>query len=241
MTARDAMRRHIEALFTHDAAGRLLHVREHDGAPAPRFFLGRTADGVVCRCRADVDAALCRALEAAAAADPVDFAAEVASEGRAVDAARYVALLGPVRQVSGGPAFRFPAELPTLAPPTGALAGAVVRVTEANAEVLRPLLADWLPDVDRSPPLFAHVVEGRAVSVCASVRITPRAHEAGVDTRPPDVRGRGYAPRVVAAWARAVRALGAEPLYSTAWGNAASRAVARKLGLVAYGSDLTID
>ena len=53
-------------------------------------------------------------------------------------------------------------------------------------------------------------------------------------------RGARYAPRIVAVWARAVRALGAEPFYRTDWQNAASRAVARKLGLFPYGTDLSI-
>jgi predicted GNAT family acetyltransferase len=53
-------------------------------------------------------------------------------------------------------------------------------------------------------------------------------------------RGRGYAPMVVAAWARAVRETGRIPLYSTSRNNRASEAVARKLGLVQYGSDLSL-
>ncbi|MXY71814.1 MAG: GNAT family N-acetyltransferase, partial [Dehalococcoidia bacterium] len=72
-------------------------------------------------------------------------------------------------------------------------------------------------------------------SVCGSVRITPEAHEAGVETSA-NARGRGFAVAVVAAWAQAVRALGAEPLYSTSWDNAASQAVASKLGLIPYAS-----
>jgi hypothetical protein len=237
----EMMERHVEALYTHDAAGRILRVREHNGAPAPRFFLGRAAGGVVCRCRHDVADALRRALAASAAADPVDLAAEVASDGRAVDRARYVDLLAraaPVTKVWGGPAFRFPTELPDPSA-RGAAGAAVVLVTDEHVDVLRPVLPAWVPDVHLSPPLMALVLDGQAVAVCGSVRITARVHEAGVDTAAP-FRGRGYAPRVVAAWARAVRALGAEPLYSTDWQNAASRAVARKLGLVPYGTDLSI-
>ena len=89
----------------------------------------------------------------------------------------------------------------------------------------------------RSRPLVARVVDGRAVAVCASVRITPRAHEAGGETAEA-FRGRGYAREMVAAWARAVRAAGAAPLYSTSWRNAASRGVARALGLAPFGTDL---
>ena len=42
---------------------------------------------------------------------------------------------------------------------------------------------------------------------------------------------------VVAAWARAVREIGAEPLYSTSWDNTPSRSVARKLNLIPYAAD----
>ena len=97
----------------------------------------------------------------------------------------------------------------------------------------------WAPDIQTSAPLVALVFDGQAVAICGSVRITPRAHEAGVETAAP-FRGRGYARAVVAAWSAAVRALDVEPLYSTTWQNTASRALARSLGLVSIGRDLHI-
>lgn len=235
------MRWHVEALYTHDDVGRIVRVREHEGARAPRYFLGRTDGGVVCRCRDDVDPAECIALHDLAATDPVELTAEVASEGRAVDVARYANLLtpaNPVTKVWGGPAYRFPSSIPD-ARVRGDADAAVVLVTDSNADLLRPLLSAWLPDVHHSPPLMACVAGGEAVAVCGSVRITAKVHEAGVETAAP-FRGRGFALAVVAAWAREVRARGAEPLYSTAWSNTASRTVARKLGLVLYGTDLNI-
>jgi hypothetical protein len=44
--------------------------------------------------------------------------------------------------------------------------------------------------------------------------------------------------RVVVAWATAVREGGRVPLYRTEWGNTASRALARRLGLICYAEDL---
>ena len=238
MTIYDLVELHVEALFTHDDAGRLVRVRETNGGPAPRFFISRAGDGsIVRRYRHDVDDSLRHALEAASE-DETRVAAAIGHEARAAaELARYADILGrvePVRSTADGPAFCFPTILPS---PYQSPDDAVTLVTRANVDVLHPHLPAWVPDVELSPPLLALLVDGVAVSVCGSVRITPRAREAGVDTAPA-FRGRGYAPRVVAAWARTVRAQGVEPLYSTAWRNLASRAVARKLGLVHFGSDL---
>jgi predicted GNAT family acetyltransferase len=85
--------------------------------------------------------------------------------------------------------------------------------------------------------MAATLLDGKAVSVCASVRITPAADEAGVDTHR-DFRRQGHAARAVVAWARAVREVDRIPLYSTSWQNEASRALAHRLGLIQFGSDL---
>jgi predicted GNAT family acetyltransferase len=71
------------------------------------------------------------------------------------------------------------------------------------------------------------------------VRKTAIAHEAGVETAK-EFRGRGCAVEAVAAWARIVRDAGRIPLYSTSWQNYASQALAAKLRLVRFGSDLHI-
>lgn len=224
----DLMRLHVEALFAHDARGRLLRVNEPGGAPAPRFFLGRTVEGDVCRFRHDVDDEVRGALEAAVRDDP----GPASLDATAAHAARFAAILARTASVErtwAGPAFAFPWDLP--------MTHDAVRVTAATADVLEPLLVAWLPDVAACQPMLALLVDGRAAAVCCSVRRTALAHEAGVETAPAH-RGRGHAARAVAAWARAVREAGHEPLYSTSWENAASRAVARRLGLSQFGSDL---
>ncbi len=223
----ELMRIHVETLFTHDARGRMVRVNEPGGKQAPRFFLGRTAQGHVWRVRGDVDDALAREMAAACAAEP-----PAGHPPRASDrAAEYAALLtrrAPVERTWAGPAYHFP---DALAEPRG-----TVPVTAQNADLLRPHLAPWLDHVARGRPMVAVLAEGRAVAVCCSVRVTDTAHEAGVETTP-GFRGRGCAPRAVAAWALAIRRMGRVPLYSTSWGNTASRAVARKLGLIQFGAD----
>ncbi|HZI41684.1 MAG TPA: GNAT family N-acetyltransferase [Gemmatimonadaceae bacterium] len=224
----ELMRLHVEVLFTLDRIGDLDRVNEPDGAPAPRFFLGRTTDGLVTYFRHDVDQSLRRQIEA------------VASERRLLDRPlveepdtapyeRILTRVGAVKKIWCGPAFSFPRELLTDAE--------VMLVTGENAHLLEELLPAWLPDVALCQPMAALIVDGRAAAVCCSGRRTDMAHEAALETAP-TVRRRGYAARVVPAWARAVRAISRVPLYSTAWNNEGSLAVARKLGLIHFGSDL---
>ena len=218
LSDRALMRIQVETLFTHDARGRLLRVNEPGGQVAPRFFLGRTVEGNEWRFRHDVDDETVRALEALCVAN-------------VHEATRYAAILArgaPVVHTEAGPAYRFPRDPPA--------SSDVVAITPAHAELLRAHLGEWADEVADRQPMRALLIDDDAVCLCGSVRIGDVAHEAGVETAQA-FRGRGYAARVVAAWAIAVRELGRVPLYSTSWENAASRAVARKLGLRRYGSD----
>lgn len=224
------MRLHVEALFTHDAAGDLVAVNEPNGAPAPRFFLGRTEGGTVRRFRHDVGQELREQLIAV----PEDGSFRDHPLDAPVNASRYEEVLARVTAVQrtwAGPAYSFPERLPAT--------NDAVLITEENTQLLEAHLHPWIPDVPLCQPMLALEVAGHAVAVCGSVRRTDMAHEAGVETVP-SYRGRGYAAKVATAWARAVRDMARVPLYSTSWRNAASRAVARKLGLIHFGSDMHI-
>lgn len=228
----ELMRLHVEAEFTDDASGHLVSTNELNSTPAPRFFLGHTSLGIVRRYRYDVSATSQRALERAIAAE---LESSVAETDRPLDPKPFERVLSqdaPIEHASVGLAFRFPVSL--AATPEARILG-----DASDAALLHPALAPWSTDIQSSAPLVALIIDGQAVAVCGSVRITPRAHEAGVETAA-GFRGRGYAKSVVAAWAAAVRALGVEPLYSTTWQNAASRALARSLGLASIGRDLHI-
>ena len=95
-------------------------------------------------------------------------------------------------------------------------------------------------DVIDEQPCFAVFLDGKAVSICTTVRRSPHAAEAGLDTHE-DHRGKGYALEVTSAWARATRQQGRLPLYSTSWYNAASRRVAEKLGAIHFASDYRLN
>ena len=226
----ELMQMHVEALFTHDERGRIVRVNEFNGKPASRFFIGRTPKGNVIRVRADVDDALAHQLELLATAEqPGDALLEPPYGSTPYEAA--LAAAAPVERIETGPAFRVAQDL--VRKPNA------IRITLENRDLLKPLHQSWFDDVAHCQPFVGVIHEGVVVSVCASVRITDRAHEAGVDTHA-DFRGRGFAPHAVAAWARAVREANRLPLYSTSWKNTASRAVAEKLGLVRYGTTLHI-
>jgi GNAT superfamily N-acetyltransferase len=224
------MKLRANTLFTYDDHGRMALTNEPceiARRPAPRLFIGRAGSGSILRIGADVPQSRVEPLAALASTEaPM-------GDGRVAPAllAAMRPLLeqdGPVTEETSGPAYLFPDLTRT--------DGDVVRLTEDNRTLARqtfPWLerewADW-------QPCFIKVEDGAAVAACYSARIGARVAEAGVDTLP-DFRGRGYATALVAAWGGAIRASGRIPLYSTSWDNIASRGVARRLGLIMFGSD----
>jgi len=220
------------ALFVHDERARLLRINEPDPAePPPRFFLSRTAKGNLWRTRFDLPGDLAGALVQLAAGEPV--AGDLSKHARYE--AQYVALLeqhSPVSNTYAGPAYY----LPELSPPAGA--GTVI-ITPANAALLEAYYPYTRSHYDELAPVVAHVEDGTAVSVSFSARITEQVAEAGVHTVE-HYRGHGYAAETVRGWAAAIRARDRLPLYSTEWGNAASLAIARKLGAVQYAVELSL-
>ena len=229
MGDRDWMRLHVETVFNLDATGRMARVKP-DGSAAPRFFLGRTTEGNDWWFRSDLDGELVEALGALCLEEPMGQ--PISREPRGLDQfERLLSEHSPIKKRWAGPAYRFPEDVATSVE--------TVLVTEENSDLLIPYFEDWLGDVQNCQPFAALLQDGRAVSLCATVRTSSRADEAGADTRP-EFRGQGFAGHVVAAWARAVGRLGRIPLYSTSWENEASQAVARKLGLIQFGTDLHV-
>ena len=219
---------HVETLFSHDESGRIRSVNEPGRSPVPRFFLGRTKHGNIWRFRYDLPEDVVRQFDALASSEPVTDDLR----GRPINFERFKDTLeahAEIQRVWMGPAYQFPNDLK--------FSEDVVRITKANAELLRCDFGDLIPELETSQPCVAVVEQGNAVSVCCSSRVSPQTAEAGVETLA-DFRGRGHATDAVAGWAVAVRGLGCLPLYSTSWDNTASQGVARKLGLMFYGVDL---
>jgi RimJ/RimL family protein N-acetyltransferase len=230
MTDLEFMAIQAETLYRVDQNERLLSVNEPSNPPAPRLFLGRTRGGHLWRFRYDLPADLARELERLCRSEPVsaDLPAQLAGY-QAMRAA--LRAHGEIRDEWRGPAYRFPDQLDC--------PEHVLLIAEQNAQALLPRFARLAAQLGTSWPCIAVVEEGMAVSVCFSSRISDRAAEAGVET-PPRFRRRGYAAAAVAGWAAEVRRSGRIPLYSASWANIASQGVARKLGLVMYGEDISI-
>jgi RimJ/RimL family protein N-acetyltransferase len=211
----------LETLFVLDDEGRILSTREPNAGPGPAFSLIRDARACAWAVNADIPSQLTRELAALARTEsPTSAFADPPSHGDA-----YVALLGG--RIDSGPVFTFPSAL--------AETGDVVTITAFSQ--LERHLRGWTSDEIRERgPIIGITMDGHAVSVCFCARSSEMAAEAGVETAV-DYRGRGFASRVTSAWARLIRESGRLPLYSTSWSNAASLAVARKLGLSMCGSD----
>lgn len=225
----ELMKIQVEALFTQDENGRLQRINEPTGdvEPAPRFFFGYTNKGSICKFRHDLPGNVVAQLKEVAAAEPILVNPEKIPKTHR----QFEDILqshAPIERVWVGLAYRFPEHI---APPTN-----VIQLSSENAGLLRGDFAEMVSELNSWQPYLAIIEDARAVSICRSVRISSRAHEAGVNTLP-SYRRRGHATSVVAAWAFAIRALNLIPLYSTSWDNVASQGVARRLGLVQYGVD----
>ncbi|MBX3001643.1 MAG: GNAT family N-acetyltransferase [Caldilineaceae bacterium] len=219
--------------FILNDAGRILSTREPVASRGPLFTLVRSATDAAWAVRADVPSEIANEVERPAQEEPPII--DLRDAPRYAD--RYMSLVrdhmasrgkdGSRMRQTGGPAFTFP---DLVAQPANV-------VVVDDERLLNHNFRRWRPGeiaAGRSPVL-AVVADGYPVSVCFCARRSDAAAEAGLNTAEA-YRGRGFAPCVTAAWASAIRASGRVPLYSTAWHNDASLAVARKLGLVMYAS-----
>lgn len=236
------MRLRADTSFTYTHDGRMLLTNEPrvpDRRPAPLVWLGYMPGGTVLRFGAALPDGLVGQVTQAVERVPANLREHEAGAEQNDGLPRIpVSLLAAVRSAlaenappltqGGGPAYRFPDVLPVPARAV-ALTAANRAYLAATFPWLHDELADWQPS-------FAVVRDGAAVSVCFSARLSDGAAEAGVETLP-DFRGHGYAGMVSTAWAAAIRATGRTPFYSTSWENLASRTVARRLGLLPFGSD----
>ena len=223
----------MRTAFRQDQQGRIQSTREPDPSHGPLIAIVRGPKSTSWAVRDDVPEHLAQELAAFARQEPPTDNLHQPP----LHAERYVALLRrrmadgqvPERKLheSDGPSFTFPDHIPDL--------GAVSMIEDER--LLDHHFLGWFPGeiAGGRYPVMSVVVDGYPVSICCSARRSTEAAEAGLDTAEA-YRGRGFGPRVAAAWARAIRAEGLTPLYSTLWMNTASLAVANKLELISFAS-----
>ena len=228
LSAARIARLHLESLYRLDGRGRIVEVREPYPPPPPRFVLFRSREEVLPLIGADVPDALASQLLALAATEPPT------PEAGPSHLAQYRALLGAHREIEreySGPSFHLPGPF--------VVADGVEGIEAHNLDLLRSHFPDEVRDFEARRPVYAVVKDGVAVAICFSSRTFGPGTPAGVFTVEAH-RGRGHARRLVSAWAAEVARLGSIPLYGTTWDNAASRAIAARLGAVMLGSDFWI-
>jgi hypothetical protein len=211
---------HLDVLYERDPSGWLIGTRRTDRLPL--FHLVRTVEGNRLAVSHSVSGDERREFEDGLSREPV-LANLVEMEAQAP-------FLPVPRADYRGPAFRFPE-------PLRPRSGSAELISDPRDERVVPDLS-WVREVvpAEHPLAAARNAAGEIVAVCHSARASERGAEAGVETAA-EYRGLGLAVEVILAWAAALMAEERTPLYSTKWSNQASRAVARKLGLIQYGED----
>ena len=217
------MHAHCAACFMSSERSDLICANDWNHSPSPALWVGFTRQEIFWRFHESVPLALrgkvARLLETEA------FECEGSQHPR--HDAQYRQYFSSTTAVSG-PTYWMPGRVTSST-------GTTKDIFIEDSGLLRGSELDaWIPDIPHQQPMVASIEQGRAVAICASVRITSRAHEAGVETLTA-FRGRGHGAAAVAAWAKRVSAAGAVPLYSTSWQNVASQGVARRVGFRAFG------
>ena len=115
-------------LFTHDPHNRIVTINEPDGDIAPRFFLGRTMAGPICRFRHDVPLDIVTELAGWVAREPIQQ--DLHEPPQYLETyQKILASHAPTHVAQRGPAYFFPE---VIAPPVGIV---TTRITRANAHL----------------------------------------------------------------------------------------------------------
>ncbi|MEM9296426.1 MAG: GNAT family N-acetyltransferase [Planctomycetota bacterium] len=242
---------YLDTCFRLDERGRIVSTRTPNAEPGPLFILAGGPGGWAWRGHAALPDDLSAELGAIARSEPM----RADLRRPPIHADRYVGMLRSWSRgrgvsaegcvVTAGPAFEFPMSAREGDRACGDGDGdgdgdpQIVMIDDEGR--LNRAFSGWVEGeiAGGCGPVMGIEDAGVPVSVCFCARSSPSAAEAGVNTAPA-YRGRGYAGRVVAAWARRVSAQGRTPRYSTRWDNLASRRVASKLGLTPYASTWSV-
>ncbi|MCM3387147.1 GNAT family N-acetyltransferase [Ureibacillus chungkukjangi] len=212
---------HAKVLFQHDIENRITRINEPPFDLAPKVFIGATRLRNIVRFSSLLDENIVERLE------------KVFEENAGTDLAEVIKILNEVGQVNDfwmGPAFVFPDIKESNS-------SNIIQVKHENKALLKPYFPYTFEDFEYKKPCFVVMKDNKPISICCSARQTEEAAEASVFTNE-NYRGKGYGIEVTNAWAAEVQRQGRVALYSTSWDNFASQALARKLDLIQFGTDI---
>jgi RimJ/RimL family protein N-acetyltransferase len=219
---------HAGILFRLDIDGRMYANNTLTFEPAPRFYLGRSVEGVVALVREDMPPHIAADLLELASSEPSHTSPH--TEPRF--SANYRELLeedGPVTRTYFGPAYALPTG-------TWLPAGEARLLTLDDVPLFSPYFPWLKADIEAGQPAFGVVRDGAVVGQCCCARLGPKAAEAGLEVAEA-YRGQGIARDCTAAWAGHISENGRTAMYSTSWENEVSQAVAAALGFEMYATD----
>jgi hypothetical protein len=227
----EMMRMHIESLFTFNDDLKLMNINEPWDTTklAPKFIMGRTIKGeTLYYFRHDIPDDIVSKVSELCLKEP--------SAQNANEKPRYLEQYLECFQSSS-----YTEEICFYVPNNGEKIRDCILLDSKNLSTFTAVGFDWLKEeFPFSLPCAAFIHAGQAVSICRSVRISNKAHEAGIETLEA-FRGNSYAHDVLFKWAQEVRQLGCEPLYSTLSDNFRSLRVAQKANLVCFGVGFIVE
>jgi hypothetical protein len=222
---------HIEALFTLNHQSKLVAINEpwDKTRAAPRMYLGKAFDGsIIYKFRYDVPPEIVKKLE--------EYLSEeilTGKNGEIKYTNEYLKILDSENY--------FEEICYSCGDKIEQTRNKCVKITIENIKDFELNGFEWLNDeINYSRPCYGIIEGNKMVSLCRSVRITEKAHEAGIETKE-EHRGKGLAIITLKEWARDIQNNGYIPLYSTSKRNKSSQRVAEKMFLNKYGIGISIN
>jgi hypothetical protein len=221
---------HIEALFTLNSQSKLVTINEpwDKTKDAPRLYLGKTFDGsVIYKFRYDIPSEILKKLE--------EYLSEeiLPNENNGIRYTNeYLKILESKNYFEEICYFY----KETINP----IKNNCIKITIGNINDFESNGFEWLNDeITYCQPCYGIIEKDKIISICRSVRITERAHEAGIETAG-EYRGKGLAVTALINWADDIQRNGYIPLYSTSKENKSSQRVAEKTLLNKFGIGISI-
>jgi hypothetical protein len=221
---------HIEALFTMDSQLKLVSINEpwDKTRTAPKLYIGKTFDGsLIYKFRYDIPSEIIEKLGKYLSNEIV-----LNKNGEIKYVDEYLSILGSKHYFNEICYY--------CSDRINETGNDCTKITSKNIKNYKLDNFEWLADeIEYSQPCYAVIDNSQIISVCRSVRITKKAHEAGIETME-RYRGKGFAGTVLKNWAKEIQDNGCIALYSTGKGNKPSQRVAEKSLLNKFGVGISI-